>query len=68
MFALFLDLAHKLYVWRLYTTFQFTSPMSWGAWILILVYPALIANILIKPAKWMTDRVPKLSEYSNKDK
>jgi formate-dependent nitrite reductase membrane component NrfD len=66
MFALFLDLAHKLYVWRLYTTFQFSSPMSWGAWILILVYPALIANILIKPAKWMTDRIPKLSEYSAK--
>jgi formate-dependent nitrite reductase membrane component NrfD len=40
--------------------------MSWGAWILILVYPALIANILIKPAKWMTDRIPKLSEYSAK--
>ena len=66
MFALFLDLAHKLYVWRLYTTFQFTSPMSWGAWILILVYPALIANILIKPAKWMTDRISKLNEYSKK--
>jgi protein NrfD len=66
MFALFLDLAHKLYVWRLYTTFQFSSPMSWGAWILILVYPALIANILIRPAKWMTDKLPKLSEYSKK--
>ena len=31
MLALFLDLEHKLYVWRLYTTFQPTSPMSWGA-------------------------------------
>ncbi|MBK7227846.1 MAG: polysulfide reductase NrfD [Ignavibacteriales bacterium] len=66
MFALFLDLAHKLYVWRLYTTIQFSSPMSWGAWILILVYPALIANILIKPAKWMTNRIPILTEYSKK--
>jgi protein NrfD len=47
MFALFLDLGHKLFVWRLYTTFQITSPMSWGSWILLLVYPALIANILI---------------------
>ena len=35
MLALFLDLEHKLYVWRLYTTFQVTSPMSWGAWILV---------------------------------
>ena len=68
MFALFLDLSHKLYVWRLYTTFQLKSPMSWGAWILILVYPALIANLLIHPAKWMTNRVPKLLEYSKKIK
>lgn len=66
MFALFLDLSHKLYVWRLYTTFQFSSPMSWGAWILILVYPALIANILIRPTKWMTNKIPKLAEYSKK--
>lgn len=47
MFALFLDLEHKLYVWRLYTTFQIASPMSWGAWILILVYPALLACGLV---------------------
>ena len=66
MFALFLDLSHKLYVWRLYTTFQFTSPMSWGAWILILVYPALIANIIIRPSSWMINRIPKLSEYASK--
>jgi len=46
MFTLFLDLSHKLYVWRLYTTFQITSPMSWGSWILLLVYPALGANAL----------------------
>jgi protein NrfD len=46
MFVLFLDLAHKFYVWRLYTTFQITSPMSWGSWILLLVYPALLANAL----------------------
>ncbi len=46
MFALFLDLEHKLFVWRLYLTFQITSPMSWGSWILLLVYPALLANAL----------------------
>lgn len=47
MLALFLDLEHKLHVWRLYLTFQVTSPMSWGSWILILVYPALIASVLL---------------------
>jgi formate-dependent nitrite reductase membrane component NrfD len=46
MLVLFLDLSHKLFVWRLYTTFQITSPMSWGSWILLLVYPALLANAL----------------------
>lgn len=44
MLALFLDLSHKLHVWRLYLTFEPTSPMSWGSWILLLVYPALLAN------------------------
>ncbi len=39
MGALFLDLEHKLYVWRLYTTFQLASPMSWGAWILLARLP-----------------------------
>ena len=46
MLTLFLDLSHKLFVWRLYLTFEPTSPMSWGSWILLLVYPALIANAI----------------------
>lgn len=46
MGALFLDLSHKAFVWRLYLTFEPTSPMSWGSWILLLVYPALLANAL----------------------
>ncbi len=37
--ALFLDLKHQLYFWRLYTTIRFTSPMSWGAWTLMLITP-----------------------------
>ena len=31
MLALFLDLTHKLYVWRVYVTFQPTSPMMIGS-------------------------------------
>ena len=46
MLALFLDLEHKLYVWRFYTTFKITSPMSWGSWVLLLVYPLSILAIL----------------------
>jgi hypothetical protein len=39
MGALFLDLEHKLFVWRFYLAFRWTSPMSWGSWILLVVYP-----------------------------
>lgn len=47
MLALFLDLEHPLYVWRLYLTFRIASPMSWGSWILLFVYPALGASALL---------------------
>ena len=32
MLMLFLDLSHKLFVFRFYTTFQPMSAMSYGAW------------------------------------
>lgn len=37
--ALFLDLKHKMYFWQLYTTVRIQSPMSWGAWVLMLITP-----------------------------
>ncbi|MDD2569779.1 MAG: polysulfide reductase NrfD [Bacteroidales bacterium] len=39
LFALLLDLKHKLYFWQLYTTIRLESPMSWGAWTLMVVTP-----------------------------
>jgi formate-dependent nitrite reductase membrane component NrfD len=60
MVALFLDLGHKPYVWRLYLTVEPWSPMSWGAWILLLVYPVLAAGVLLDPPKPLLDRVPAL--------
>ncbi|MCB0749283.1 MAG: polysulfide reductase NrfD [Ignavibacteriae bacterium] len=66
MLALFLDLEHKLYVWRLYTTFQITSAMSWGSWILVLVYPILMINILLRPPKILEDKLPIIIEWKNK--
>jgi formate-dependent nitrite reductase membrane component NrfD len=42
MGALFLDLARKLHVYRFYLAFRWTSPMSWGAWILLVVFPIAI--------------------------
>ena len=47
MFFLFLDLENKWHLFRFYLTFQVTSPMSWGAWILIFVYPVSVAMIVL---------------------
>lgn len=64
MFALFLDLEHKAYVWRLYTTFEPKSPMSWGSWILVLVYPVILANFLLKLPGWLRGRFAWLDDLS----
>lgn len=40
--VLFLDLNHKLYFWRLYTSIRLESPMSWGAWVLMVITPVSI--------------------------
>ncbi|MDZ7614601.1 MAG: NrfD/PsrC family molybdoenzyme membrane anchor subunit [Flavobacteriaceae bacterium] len=39
LLALFYDLTHKLYFWQLYTTIRLESPMSWGAWVLLVITP-----------------------------
>jgi protein NrfD len=60
MTTLFLDLSHKLFVWRFYTTFEPTSPMSYGAWILILFYPVAILQVVStfrKGYPFLADRV-----------
>ncbi|MBW7933699.1 MAG: polysulfide reductase NrfD [Gemmatimonadaceae bacterium] len=64
MTALFLDLEHKLYVWRLYLTFEITSPMSWGSWILIAIYPALWVNTLIRIPEPFKGKVPLFDRLS----
>lgn len=61
MLALFLDLEHKLYVWRFYTAFRITSPMSWGAWILLGLYPA---SILLGLASLKDDEVNWLAKFA----
>jgi formate-dependent nitrite reductase membrane component NrfD len=60
MLALFLDLGHKPFVWRLYLTLKPWSPMSWGAWILLAVYPVLAAGVLLDPPKALLRRLPAL--------
>jgi protein NrfD len=64
MGALFLDLEHRLYVWRMYLTFQPASPMSWGGWILILVYPFLALAALASVPADLLDRWPTLARLA----
>jgi formate-dependent nitrite reductase membrane component NrfD len=40
MGALFLDIEHKAYVFRFYLALKPLSPMSWGSWLLVAIYPA----------------------------
>lgn len=54
LFALFLDLKHQWYFWRLYTTIRFESPMSWGAWTLMIVTPLSI----VWAAAYLKDAIP----------
>lgn len=39
LLALFYDLTHKIYFWQLYMTIRIESPMSWGAWVLLIITP-----------------------------
>jgi protein NrfD len=52
--ALFLDLNHKAYFWQLYLTVRFESPMSWGAWALLVITPLSI----VWSATWMKELFP----------
>jgi protein NrfD len=69
MLALLLDLTHRLYVWRIYTTFQASSPMAWGSWVLIIVYGVLLVSALIRLPDawpWIGRRVPLVKTLSER--
>ena len=66
MFILLLDLEYKAHVYRFYMAFRPASPMSWGAWILLAVYPASlglgVANLRLNGV----GRLPSLAEFLNR--
>jgi formate-dependent nitrite reductase membrane component NrfD len=66
MLALFLDLGHKPYVWRLYLTMKPWSPMSWGSWILLLVYPVLAAAVILEPPARLVRLFPSIGPLSQR--
>lgn len=57
LIALFLDLKHQLFFWQLYTTIRMESPMSWGAWTLMVVTPLS----MIWVATYFKEAFPKWS-------
>ena len=58
LLALVYDLTHKLYTWQLYMTFRIESPMSWGAWVLLIVTPLSF----LWTFSYYRDVYPKLEE------
>jgi protein NrfD len=60
--ALFIDLNHKLYFIRLYTAIKLQSPMSWGAWTLLVITPLSF----IWPAIYLKQTFPNLN-WGNKN-
>jgi len=72
--ALFWDLKHKLYFWQLYTTIRFTSPMSWGAWTLMLITPLSIVWVasymkeMFPDWNWKFDFLEKLEAWVIKNR
>lgn len=61
LLALFVDLSHKFYFWQLYTNIRWESPMSWGAWTLMIITPLSI----IWSVSWVDEVFPNWSwKYS----
>jgi len=69
LFALFLDLKHKLFFWQLYTTIRIESPMSWGAWVLMAITPmsmlwvASYIKELVPGWKWKYNFLEKFEAF-----
>jgi formate-dependent nitrite reductase membrane component NrfD len=74
LIALFFDLRHKLYFWQLYTNIKLQSPMSWGAWTLLVITPvsfiwcALHMKDLFPNWDWKYKWLITLEEFFNKYK
>ena len=63
LFLLFLDLSVKLNAFRFYTTFQVSSPMSWGSWLymsVIIVGGIQCAAALADHQPWRQTAIGKL--------
>jgi len=67
MLFLWLDLENRWNVARFYLTFQPTSPMSWGAWILLAIYPAsILLSLRMLPVELRACPLSKLAKRLGK--
>lgn len=69
LMALMYDLTHMFYAWQLYTTIRIESPMSWGAWILLIVsilsflWVFSYSNEMFPKWDWKFDFIKKFQAY-----
>jgi protein NrfD len=74
LLALFVDLRHKLYFWQLYINIKLQSPMSWGAWTLMVITPvsfiwsALHIRDIFPNWDWKYIWLKELEKFFNKYK
>jgi len=74
LIALFIDLRHKMFFWQLYTNIKLQSPMSWGAWTLMVITPvsfiwcALHLRDLFPKWDWKYNWIKILEEFFNRYK
>lgn len=72
--ALFYDLRHKAFFWQLYTTIRLESPMSWGAWTLLVIttasviWCALHIREFFPEWKWKYSWLDDLETFFNRHK
>jgi protein NrfD len=74
LIALFIDLRHKLFFWQLYTNIKLQSPMSWGAWTLMVITPvsfvwcALHIREIFPKWDWKYNWLKEIEVFFNKYK
>jgi protein NrfD len=74
LLALLIDLRHKLFFWQLYTNIKLQSPMSWGAWTLMVITPvsfiwcALHIKDIFPKWDWKYKYIYDLEAFLNKYK
>ncbi len=72
LLSLLFDLSHRLYFWRLFTTIRIESPMSWGAWTLLIIFPLSIlwsfmfVKDIFPNVQWKSRLLDQLLELTKK--